>query len=133
MDRDRDQQTTEVRETRVVDNNPSNERRTEVVSDQADSRVIAKRIIWYIAGFIVALLALRIVLLLLAANQGNAFVDFIYGLSGFFAMPFYGIFSYQPVYGRSTFEVSSVVAIVIYLLVAWGIAKLFTLTSARGE
>jgi len=133
MDRDRDQQTTEVRETRVVDNNPNNERRTEVVSDQADSRVIAKRIIWYIAGFIVALLALRIVLLLLAANQGNTFVDFIYGLSGFFAMPFYGIFSYQPVYGSSTFEVSSVVAIVIYLLIAWGIAKLFTLTSARGE
>lgn len=133
MDRDRDQQTTEVRETRVVDNNPNSERRAEVVSDQADSRVIAKRIIWYIAGFIIALLALRIVLLLLAANQGNAFVDFIYGLSGFFAMPFYGIFSYQPVYGRSTFEVSSVVAIVIYLLIAWGIAKLFTLTTARGE
>jgi hypothetical protein len=133
MDRDRDQQTTEVRETRVVDNNPNSERRAEVVSDQADSRVIAKRIVWYVAGFIVALLALRIVLLLLAANQGNAFVDFIYGLSGFFAMPFYGIFSYQPVYGRSTFEVSSVVAIVIYLLIAWGIAKLFTLTTARGE
>jgi hypothetical protein len=133
MDRDRDQQTTEVREARVVDNNPTSERRAEAVADQADGRVVAKRVIWYIVGFIVALLALRIILLLLAANQGNAFVDFIYGLSGFFAMPFYGIFSYQPVYGSSTFEVSSVVAIIIYMLIAWGIAKLFTLTSARGE
>lgn len=131
MDGDRDQQTTEVREERRVDGDTQVERRTVASSRKVSSTTVAVRVVWYIAGIIIALLLLRILLLLLAANQGNAFVDFIYGLSGFFAMPFYGIFSYQPVYGKSTFEISSVVAVVIYLLVAWGVAKLLTLTSNR--
>lgn len=133
MDRNRDQQTTEVHETKVVERAPDESQRVESSSNTADGRVIAKRIVWYIVGFIVALLTLRILLLLLAANRDNTFVDFIYGLSGFFAMPFFGIFSYEPVYGSSVFEVSSVVAIIVYLLIGWGIAKLFTLTSAHGE
>jgi hypothetical protein len=82
-------------------------------------------------GVINALLALRIVLLLLAANRGSGFVDFIYGLSGLFAMPFYGMFNYQPSYGQSTFELSSLVAIVVYSAVAMGIAKLLTLTKVK--
>ncbi len=107
--------------------------RREVVSERANApaNLVMQRVVWYIVGVIVALLALRFVLLLLGANQGNGFVDFIYGLSGVFASPFYGIFSYQPSYGQSTFEVSTLVAIAVYVLVGWGIAKLTTLGSAR--
>lgn len=133
MDGNQDEQTTEVRETNEVQGNTNVSRQTVKSSQAVDSKIILKRIVWYIAGVIIALLLLRIVLLLLAANQGSGFVDFIYGLSGFFAAPFYGIFSYQPSYGQSTFEISSVVAIVIYALVAWGIAKLLTLTSAQPD
>ena len=93
--------------------------------------VVAQRVVWYITGVIVALLVLRVIFLLMGANQGNGFVDFLYGLSGFFASPFYGMFSYQPTYGVSTFEVSSLVAIVIYGLVGMGVAKLFTLGGQR--
>ncbi|RZJ87310.1 MAG: YggT family protein, partial [Chryseobacterium sp.] len=75
------------------------------------------------------LLVLRIVLLLLAANQGNGFVDFVYAVSGFFAMPFYGIFNYTPAYGSSVLELSSIVAIFIYALVGWGLVKLLTIGS----
>lgn len=133
MDGNQDQQTTEVRETNEVQGNTNVSRQTVSRAQAVDGKIIIQRIVWYIVGFIIALLTLRIVLLLLAANQGNAFVDFIYGLSGFFAAPFYGIFSYQPTYGQSTFEISSVVAIAIYALVGWGIAKLFTLTSTRTD
>lgn len=91
--------------------------------------VVAARVIYYIAGIIIAFLLMRIILLLLAANQGAPFVDFVYGVSGFFAWPFYGIFSYQPSYGHATLEVSSIVAIIVYALVAMGLAKLFTLGS----
>ena len=81
MDGDQDRQTTEVRETNEVQGD-TNVRRQTVSSSQAmDGRVVVRRVIWYIAGIIIALLALRIVLLLLAANQDNAFVDFIYGYS----------------------------------------------------
>jgi hypothetical protein len=92
---------------------------------KVDAGVLARNIIYYIAGVIIVLLMLRIVLLLLAANQDNGFVNFIYAVSGFFAWPFYGIFSYRPVYGQSTFEISSLVGIV-----AAGLAKLFTLTKS---
>lgn len=132
MDEDQDRQTTEVRETDSQGN--TNVRRQSVATTtKVGSEVIARRIVYYLTGIIVALLGLRLVLLLLAANQGSPFVDFVYGLSSFFAWPFYGIFSYQPVYGQSVFEISTVVAIIVYLLLGMGIGKLFTLASSRSE
>ena len=107
--------------------------RREVVTEPgtAPGSVVAARVVWYITGVIVALLALRLVLQLLGANQGNGFVDFVYALSGVFAAPFFGMFSYEPSYGVSFFEVSTLVAIAIYALLGWGIAKLFTLNKPR--
>lgn len=133
MNDDIDQQTTEVRETSAVEGGTNVHRQSVATSRQVGTGVIAQRLIYYIAGIIIALLALRIILLLLAANQGSPFVDFIYGLSGFFAWPFYGIFSYQPTYGHSTLEISSVVAIIVYALIASGLAKLFTLGNRRSD
>lgn len=133
MNEDKDQQTTEVRETNERRGNTNVQRQSVTTTTSADAKAVVRNIIYYVAGIIIVLLALRIVLLLLAANQGNAFVDFIYGLSGVFAWPFYGIFSYQPSYGQSTFEISSVVAILVYALAAWGLASLFTLTRSNPE
>lgn len=133
MDGDKDQKTTEVRETNAQVGDTNIRRQTVESSHAVDSRVVAQRIVYYITGVIVAFLLFRTALLLLAANQGSGFVDFVYGVGGFFASPFYGIFSYQPSYGQSTFEISSVVAIIVYTLVAMGIAKLFTLTSSRDD
>lgn len=128
MNEEQDQKTTEVRDTSVQQGNTKIRRQSVTTATKIDAGVVARRIVYYVVGVIIALLALRIVLLLLAANQGSGFVDFVYAVSGVFAMPFYGIFNYQPSYGQSTFEISSVVAIIVYALVAVGIAKLFTLT-----
>ena len=133
MNEDRNQETTEVRRTDETQG-ATNISRTEVESSSRPSgAVISKRIVYYVAGFIIALLALRMVLLLLAANQGAPFVDLIYAVSSMFAWPFFGIFSYQPAYGQSVFEVSSLVAIIVYALAAMGLGKLFTLTSSRSD
>jgi hypothetical protein len=133
MNTDQDQQVTEVRESNTVQGDENIRRQSVATTHNVGSGVVARRVVYYIAGFIIALLALRLVLLLLAANQGAPFVDFVYALSGFFAAPFYGIFSYQPSYGQSIFEVSTVVAIIVYALIAMGLAKLFTLTSNRTD
>lgn len=133
MNEDHDQQTTEVRDTKERRGSTTIQRQSVETASKLDARVIAKRIIYYMVGVIIALLAMRIVLLSLAANQGSAFVDIVYGLSGFFAVPFYGIFNYQPTYGQSVFEISSLVAIVVYALVAVGLAKLFTLTRSHDD
>jgi len=128
---DEERQTTELRETNIQDGPTSVRRQTVARESRADGRVVAGRVVWYIVGFIITLLALRIILLLLGANENNAFVGFVYGLSGVFAWPFYGIFSYVPAYGQSVFEASSVVGILVYALIGWGLAKLFMLNVAR--
>ena len=130
---DQEKQTTEVQDTNEKVGNTNVSRQTVARKTAVPSNLLGQRVVYYIGGVIVVLLALRVVLLLLGANQGNGFVDFIYGLSGFFAVPFYGIFSYQPTYGVSTLEVSSLVAIVIYALLTWGVAKLFTLGSTHED
>lgn len=107
----------------------------EVVHDVSTppSAIVAQRVVYFVFGFIITILALRMLLLLLAANQGNSFVDFVYGLSNVFAAPFYGIFNYEPAYGNFVFEVSSLVAIAVYALLGWGIARLLTLGSNHPE
>jgi hypothetical protein len=88
--------------------------------------------VYYVGGVIVALLFIRLLLQLLGANQGSDFVGFIYGLTGIFVAPFYGIFG-EPTFGQSHFETSTLVAIVIYSLLTVGIAKLISLTRPREE
>lgn len=133
MDGERDTETREVRETNAVDGGTNVRRQTVARSSNVSSRVVFKRVIWYIAGVIIVLLAMRIVLLLLAANQGNPFVDFIYSLAGVFAWPFYGIFNYTPSYGHFYFEISSVVAIIVYAIIAWGLTALLDIGRGRSE
>lgn len=129
---DPNRQTTEGRSNEYQDGNTNVQRET--VSNKRNglpAAVIAQRVVWYLAGIIITFLLLRIVLLMLAANQGNGFVDFVYAVGNFFAVPFYGIFDYQPTYGEFTFELSSVVAVAVYALVAWGITKALTLGGSR--
>jgi hypothetical protein len=128
-----DKQTTEVRETNKQVGDTSVQRQTVRQETVTSGVVIFQRVIWYITGVIIALLLLRLVLLMLGANDSNAFVGFIYALSGFFAAPFFGIFNYQPTYGQFTFEVSTIVAIIVYTVVGWGITKLATLTRPKDE
>lgn len=132
MGPEENRQTTEVNKTVDADTGAVRQETVQRNTNKAPIGVVLKRIVIYVAGVVIALLALRVVLLLLAANDENAFVNFIYGVSGVFAAPFYGIFNYEPSYGEFTFEISSVVAGAVYALVAWGLAKLFTLTSSRG-
>ncbi len=117
---DHEEKVTEVREVRGT---------SAVPEEKVGSTVLVARIIYFIFGIIIALIALRFVLLLLGANQGSPFVDFIYGVSGLFVAPFYGIFNNTPTFGASVLDVSSIVAILIYALICWGLVALVTLNT----
>lgn len=125
-------QETEVRDTTVQNGPTTVQKQTVAHREQTPTVVVAQRIVWFIAGLITVLIALRFVFLLLGANRDAGFTDFIYSLSEPFVAPFNGIFG-EPVYGTSVFEVSSLLAIVIYLLIAWGIAKLLTISRPKDE
>jgi uncharacterized protein YggT (Ycf19 family) len=88
-----------------------------------------KQVIYFIFGVINALLALRFVLLLLGANEASPFVSFIYTLSQPFTAPFQGIFN-EPTFGGSVVEWASLVAIIVYMLISYGLARLVELMYA---
>lgn len=98
------------------------------VTAQSDHRMnVAERVIWMIFGIIMGLLALRFLLRLLGANPNNGFADFIYTLSQPFASPFFGLFNYDADLATGRFEFETLIAILVYALVAWLIAKIVTI------
>jgi hypothetical protein len=124
-----------TQEVRTTDNQVGGtrvQRQTVRESATVPGSIVVKRVVWYIAGFIIVLLALRTLLFMLGASQGSPFVDFIYSFSGIFAAPFSGIFP-TPVYGEFGLDSASLVGIAVYALVAWGIASLITLRTDHPE
>lgn len=88
---------------------------------------VLTNIVWFVAGVILILLGFRFVLTLLGANPANGFANFIYTTSHPFAAPFFGLFSYNYHYGVSRFEVYTLVAMLVYLVVAWLLTTLVNL------
>jgi uncharacterized protein YggT (Ycf19 family) len=83
----------------------------------------APQILYLALGMVEALMITRVVLKLLAANADVGFVRFVYGVSAPLVAPFQGIFS-TPVSHTNVLELSSLVALAVYALVAWGIVRL---------
>lgn len=101
--------------------------RVEVSEDKNQSRANARywitTVTYFLLGVLEVILALRLLFRLLGANQGNGFIMFLYSFSHVFVAAFNGIFNDQAL-GRSVFEVSTVIAMLVYALVAWGIVSL---------
>ena len=87
------------------------------------------QIVWYVLGVIEALLAIRFVLKLLGANPAAGFSSFIYGFSHIFVAPFLNVFRITRV-ESSVFEWTTLLAMIVYYLVAWGIIKLFFMSKS---
>lgn len=76
------------------------------------------RLIIFIFGLIEAVIVLRIVLLLLAAREGNDVVQFVYTVSEFFVAPFRGILRIDEVQaGIAAFDFGAVVALVFWVII----------------
>ena len=84
------------------------------------------QIVWYILGLVEILLAFRFVLKLTGANPEAGFTSFIYGVTYVFAAPFLNVFRISQIAG-SVFEWTTLLAMAVYAVVAWGIIKLFVM------
>jgi hypothetical protein len=87
------------------------------------------QIVWYVLSILEVLLAFRLVLKLLAANSAAGFTSFIYGITKPFASPFLSVFGITKVQG-SVFEWTTVLAMIVYWLVAFAIIKLFVMSKS---
>lgn len=82
------------------------------------------QIVWYIVGLIEVVLVFRFALKLLGANSGAGFTRFIYSVTQPLATPFLSVFRMSRVEG-SVFEWTTLLAMFVYWLIAYGIIKLF--------
>ena len=83
----------------------------------------ATQLVWLFLGILEGLLALRFVLKLIAANPDSPITVFIYGLTGIFLLPFTGL-TVTPTAGGMVLEIPTMIAMLVYGLVAWGIERL---------
>jgi uncharacterized protein YggT (Ycf19 family) len=102
--------------------------RTAVYREGGSTNYRAIQIIWWVVGLIDILIAIRFLLKMFGANTTAAFVRFMYDLTWPLVAPFHGIFNTAQE-GRSIFEPESLVAILIYALIGWGIVSLIRLMS----
>jgi hypothetical protein len=93
---------------------------TETVRRTPSGAETWRRVVVFIFGIIQALIAIRMVLLLIDANQANGLVKFIYDASAIFVGPFDGVLHTNAVRaGASVFDIAALVA-----LVGWTILEL---------
>ena len=116
----------------------------ETVTTQEDNTNTDKRgatssqtieyLIYFLFGLLEVLLAFRLIFKLAGASTSSAFVGLIYGVTGIFILPFEGIFRRgftQGLETTSVLEPSTLVAIIVYAVLAWGIVKLISIFSGE--
>lgn len=93
-------------------------------------------LVYFFVGVLDILLAFRLILKLTGANPASGFVSFIYGITQLFILPFQGIFPTATTQGAVTtavFEPATLVAMVVYAALGWGIVQLVAILSRQAE
>jgi hypothetical protein len=83
----------------------------------------ATQMIWLLLGILEAVIGLRIVFKLIAVNAANPFAALLYKVSNLFVAPFASLTS-APAVGSMVLEISSFIAMIVYLLIAWAIERI---------
>lgn len=93
-------------------------------------------LVYFLFGVLEIFLAFRLVLKLLGASLSSGFVGFIYGVTGIFIAPFAGIFRTAVAPGietRAVLEPATIVALIVYAGLSWGIVKLIQIISREPQ
>jgi hypothetical protein len=104
-----------VSETRTTQKEPERERRIFTFK--------ATQLVWLLFGVLEALLALRIGLKLIGANAASPVAAFLYGFTDLFLWPFTGLIG-TPEAGGLVLELTTVIAMVVYALIAWALERI---------
>ena len=97
---------------------------------ETEKNFSGSRIVYYILGLLEVLLAFRLVFKLLGANPGSGFVSFIYSVTQIFLVPFNAIFrsaSTQWIETQALLEPGTIIAMIVYGIIRWGIVKMMTI------
>jgi hypothetical protein len=125
-----------IKESVTTQNEGPKEAVTTETKRIASSSQSTEYIIYFFFGALEILLAFRLILKIMGASMASGFVRLIYGLTGIFILPFEGIFRRgftQGLETTSVLEPSTLVAIIVYAIVAWGIVKLIRVLSGEKQ
>jgi len=114
----------------------SKKTKTTTAESSADPSQTIEYVIYLLVGIIEAFLIFRLFFKLSGANPDSNFVNIIYSPTQIFIEPFVGIFPQATTQGVTTtavLEPATLVAIVVYALLTWGIIRVFTIIFRRPQ
>jgi hypothetical protein len=93
-------------------------------------RILAQ-VLYTFLLLIETLISFRFIFKLIRANENNRFVSVIYELSGIFVRPFEGIVGKDIEIGQFLVDVDSVVALIIYMILAYVVVEIIRVFRPR--
>lgn len=106
----------------------------EIIIKTEKNGFTSERVVYYILGVLETLLAFRLIFKLLGANPKSGFVAFIYSITQVFLIPFNAIFRSATTQGIETkafLEPGTIIGMIVYALIAWGIVKFIIIMKNR--
>ena len=83
----------------------------------------ATQMIWLLLSLLEGAIALRVVFKLIAVNAAKPFATLLYAVTNLFVAPFASLIGALSAEGM-VLEISSLIAMLVYLLIAWGIERI---------
>lgn len=83
----------------------------------------ATQLIWLLLGLLEAGIALRVMFKLIGVNAANPFARLLYNVTDLFVAPFASLTG-APAAGGMVLEISSIIAMIVYLLIGWALERI---------
>ena len=94
--------------------------------------IVMQRVVYFLLDVLLVVLATRFILRLFGASAANDFVGTIYGLTYPVVVPFSGIFGPVESTGAAAFEISTLIAMMVFGVLAYALARFIgILTTTR--
>ncbi len=117
-----------VKETYLDEQGNVMERQQQIFDDPYTRRMNTldrtSQIIYFLFGALEILLLVRFVFKLLGADPNSGVAALVYGLTNPFVFVFNGILNDNKVASNSVLELSTLIAMALYALIAWGIVSM---------
>ena len=121
----------ERREQVRVVRDAAGEHREQIIENVGTERRIqlakTAQFIWLATGLVEAMIGLRIILKLIAANPNTPFAQFTYNFTDLFLWPFAGLTITPTAANGIVLELSSFIALVVYAVATWALVKVLYL------
>jgi hypothetical protein len=83
----------------------------------------ATQLIWLLLSLLEAVLGLRVIFKLIGVNGANPFATLLYGFTHIFVAPFASLTG-APSADGMVLEISTIIAMIVYLLIAWALERI---------